>query len=85
LTLNPHGHRRAIAILVMDTDGTDVVQLTNSPDWDIEAAWSPDGRHIAFYSAREGNFEVYVMDAYGACQVRLTNDHEFDGFPDYRP
>ncbi len=72
-------------IYVMDADGTDVVQLTNSPDWDIEAASSPEGRHIAFFSAREGTFEVYVMDAYGACQVRLTYDHEFDGFPDWRP
>ena len=69
----------------MDADGSSQTNLTNAPGWDIEAAWSPDGRHIAFYTAREGNFEVYVMDEYGTCQVRLTYNHEFHRLPDWRP
>ena len=28
-------------------------------------AWSPDGRRIAFDSDRDGNFEVYAMNAAG--------------------
>ena len=37
-------------------------------------AWSPDGRRIAFDSQRDGNREIYVMDADGSGVTRLT-DH----------
>jgi len=32
----------------------------------------PDGSKIAFGSNRDGNFEIYVMDADGSHQTRLT-------------
>ena len=35
-------------------------------------AWSPDGRRIAFLSRRDGDFDVYVMNADGSGQRRLT-------------
>ena len=41
------------------------VNLSNHfrDDWD--PAWSPDGSRIAFVSQRDGNAEIYVMDADG--------------------
>jgi len=36
-------------------------------------AWSPNGRKIAFVSDRDGNQEVYVMNADGSGQRRLTH------------
>jgi TolB protein len=38
------------------------------------AEWSPDGRRIAFSSERDGEGEVWVMDADGSHQRRLTHD-----------
>lgn len=38
-------------------------------------AVSPDGRHIAFSSNREGSSDLYVMEADGRHRVRLTNSH----------
>ena len=35
-------------------------------------AWSPDGRKIAFVSRRDGNSEIYVMNADGSAQENLT-------------
>jgi Tol biopolymer transport system component len=35
-------------------------------------AWSPDGRSIAFISNRSGRSEIYVMNADGSGQRRLT-------------
>ena len=38
---------------------------------------------IAFVSTRDGNREIYVMDADGAAQTRLTNDPEWDYGPSW--
>ena len=49
--------------------------LTNSPRDDINPSYSRDGTKIAFTSTRDGNFEIYVMDANGSNQTRLTTNH----------
>ena len=36
--------------------------------------WSPDGRKIAFVSGRDGNAEIYVMNADGSGQRNLTRN-----------
>jgi Tol biopolymer transport system component len=44
-----------------------------------EPAFSPDGSRIAFTSTRDGQSEVYVMDADGSSVSRLTNSPAVDG------
>ena len=39
---------------------------------DGEPSWSPDGSRMLFDSTREGNEELYVMNAAGSGQTRLT-------------
>jgi Tol biopolymer transport system component len=56
-------------------------RLTRSPASDLRPAWSPDGRKIAFLSSRDGNQEVYVMNADGSGQRRLTRNPAYDGGP----
>jgi hypothetical protein len=43
------------------------------------------GGVIAFTSERDGNFEIYVMNADGSNQRRLTNNQVLDGIPAWRP
>ena len=45
---------------------------------------SPAGR-IAFASDRDGNFEIYVMNADGSGVTRLTNNPASDGAPAWSP
>ncbi|MEA2336055.1 MAG: TolB protein, partial [Thermoanaerobaculia bacterium] len=40
---------------------------------------------IAFHSSRDGNFEIYVMDADGTHQTRLTSNAAFDAAPSWSP
>ena len=47
--------------------------------------WSPDGERIAFFSSRDGNYEIYVMDADGSNQERLTHHIAPDLFPTWSP
>jgi TolB protein len=43
------------------------------------------GGKIAFSSDRDGNREIYVMNADGTSQVRLTNNISFDDVPEWSP
>ncbi|MDB4582331.1 DUF5050 domain-containing protein, partial [Draconibacterium sp.] len=45
----------------------------------ICGVWSPDGTQMVFSSKRDGNSEIYIMDAYGNNPKRLT----FNETPDY--
>jgi TolB protein len=47
--------------------------------------WSPDGRRIVFATARDGDLEIYVMDADGSNQTRLTRSPGLDTFPAWSP
>jgi TolB protein len=55
-------------------------QLTTSRGFDEWPVWSPDSGKIAFVSDRDGNVEIYLMDANGSNQQRLT-DHPADDWP----
>src|SRR5437899_8026005 len=48
-----------------------------------EPAFSPDGSRLAFTSTRDGQPEVYVMDADGTNAPRLTNSPGLDGDPSF--
>ena len=48
-------------------------------------SWSPNGQQIAFASDRDGNFEIYVMDADGSNLRRLTNNGDRDVYPSWSP
>ncbi|HKC62893.1 MAG TPA: DPP IV N-terminal domain-containing protein [Pyrinomonadaceae bacterium] len=60
-------------IAVVDSAGGGYRFLTNTPSVEAQPSWSPDGSRIAFTSNRDGRNEIYVMNADGSLQVRLTN------------
>jgi len=64
-------------IFVMDANGMNQINLTNSPATDSYPAWSPDGSQIVFSSIREetGYAEhLYVMNADGSNVRRITSN-----------
>ena len=75
-------------IFVVKADGTARAQLTTQPSGsaDRAPAWSPDGTRIAFMSNRDGGFpEIYVMNADGTGEQRLTTNGFIDGNPSWSP
>ena len=60
-----------------------LTQLTDSGG--SHPAWSPNGRRLAFSSSRDGDDEIYVMNADGTDQTRLTNNPASDGAPAWSP
>jgi Tol biopolymer transport system component len=69
----------------MQSDGTDVRRLTTSCGMDSHPHWSPDGKRISFTSRRDGNYEIYVMNADGSDPQNLTRHPERDDFAAWHP
>ncbi len=80
-------------IYVMAADGGNPHNLTNSPNDDRFPSWSPDGGQIVFSARRDGHFEnehaityeIYVMEADGMNQQRLTENRSNDWDPVWSP
>ena len=75
-------------IYVMPAPGTQaqagasqVTRLTNSPNWEDEPCWSPDGKRIVYRSTNE----IFVMNADGSWQTNLTNAPADYWFPAWSP
>ena len=72
-------------VCVMDIEGNQLKNLTQSPGRDEVGSWSPDGSKIVFSSNRDGNGEIYVMGSNGRKQVNLTNHPALDAAPTWSP
>lgn len=57
------------------------IQLTHNAVADSNPAWSPDGQQLAFASSRDGNSEIYAMNADGSNVRRLTTNAAADYEP----
>jgi TolB protein len=62
-----------------------LVRLTREAGYDAECSFSPDGRQILFVSDRDGDPDIYVMDADGGNVRQLTNQPGYDGGPFFSP
>lgn len=72
-------------IFVMDLATSQITRLTDDPEWDFDAAWSPDGTQIVFRSHRDGNEEIYIMNADGSNQTNLSRNPGADWSPVWSP
>jgi Tol biopolymer transport system component len=60
-------------------DGSDLMALTNTNAYDAEATVCPMDGSIVFTSTRDGDLDLYRMDADGANVKRLTEAPGYDG------
>jgi Tol biopolymer transport system component len=75
----------ALEIYVMNSDGTDIKQVTNSGKASFAPFFHPDGRRIIFASninSKSGReFDLYVINIDGTGLEQITFNPTFDGFP----
>lgn len=60
-------------IWIVSTDGGEPRQLTNHEKGESRAKWSPDGKSIAFLSARGGSQQVWVIATDGGEARQVTS------------
>jgi TolB protein len=74
-------------IFTVSSDGSNRIQLTDAAlagGESIDPEWSPDGSKIVFYSDRNGQFDIWVMDADGSNPIALTDTGD-NAFPSWSP
>jgi Tol biopolymer transport system component len=59
-------------IFEANPDGTELKRLTDSPGYDAEGSYSPDGKQIVFCSQRSGDLQLWIMEANGTKARQLT-------------
>jgi len=66
--------RRSSSIWMVSWDGSQDLQVTNSPEGESKARWSPDGKYLSFLSSRQESkgSQVWLMDRRGGEGKRLT-------------
>jgi Tol biopolymer transport system component len=72
-----------IFIYTLETEK--VLPVVESPYFDSDPAFSPDGKSIAYVSDVDGNFEVYTRVIATGETRRMTNEPGHDSFPTYSP
>jgi TolB protein len=59
--------------------------ITEAPGDDRSGSWSPAGDRVAFDATRDGDTEIYVVNADGSNPVRLTTNPAEDWSPAWSP
>jgi TolB protein len=72
-------------ISIADSNGNNIMHLTDNEAEEWHPEVSPDGKQITFMSNRDGNYEIYVMDIDGSNQKRLTSNNIDDWNPSWSP
>ncbi len=72
-------------IHTVNSNGTGDTRLTTEPAYDALPTFAPDNTKILFASDRDGDWDLYVMDADADNVKQLTNTPARDTTPDWQP
>lgn len=67
------------SLYIINADGSGKLALPASLGGDFEPDWSPDGKHIAFTSLRDGYYEIYMINLDNNQVTRLTKSQAVAG------
>jgi dipeptidyl aminopeptidase/acylaminoacyl peptidase len=65
--------KRNTDLWMVSWDGATKIQLTNGPDSEGNAKWSPDNKFISFTASRSGTNQIYLMNRMGGEAIKLTD------------
>jgi Tol biopolymer transport system component len=72
-------------LFVVDVTTRERRQLTSHGQDNFGARFSPGGRTVAYHSTRTGNSEIWLYHLDGRPEIRVTEDRNWDLYPDWSP
>ena len=66
-------------------DSARTTRFTSDPSTEFFPMWSPDGTRLAFSSNRDGDWDIYVMNADGSRVRQLVDSPGLDDKPQWSP
>ena len=76
LTFSSFGQKEDI--WVCRVDGSGLRRLTDDEYRDRKPRWSPDGKRLAFYSNRDGHYNIWTVNADGSDLTQVTSEDSTD-------
>jgi hypothetical protein len=71
-------------IYVINSDGSNIINITRYIADEASPAWSPDGRKISFM-VNHGTNQIYIMNVNGSNAINLSPDATNDSDPTFSP
>lgn len=63
-------------LFVMDIDGANKKQITQTKNGEYNAVWHPNGKQVVFLSAETGTMQAYTMNPDGTAKKQISNFKE---------
>jgi serine/threonine-protein kinase len=86
-SLSPDGRRVAVTVeaqtydvWILDIDRDSLARLTFGKD-DGNAAWSPDGKRVAYQSSQSGSYNIYIRPSDGSGSEEAVTSDKDSSFP----
>jgi dipeptidyl aminopeptidase/acylaminoacyl peptidase len=80
MDISPDGHTLAYSVEPVDDDSLGTLWLIDVPNraprpigTGMMPRWSPDGRHLAYYSARSGTLQLWILDRLTSSARQITS------------
>ncbi|PWT87681.1 MAG: peptidase S41 [Blastocatellia bacterium] len=90
LQLSPDGKKIAFVIrgevfAASASEGGDAARVSSTPAEESQVTWSPDSRHLAYVSDRDGTPHIFYYDFSNSSETQLTSDAADDSTPIFSP
>ena len=79
------GNTHQQEVFISNADGTDLVNVSNSPEEDYHIVWSRGGGRLAFTSNRFGSSDIFAYELATGELWRLTSDPGQDDYATFSP
>ena len=72
-------------IYIMNSDGTNIKNISNNDYDEFGFSWSPDGDKLAFTSDYYGKGQIFIINSDNTTRQNLSNEDHWYGYPSWSP